>query len=310
MVPGSTEKWKITNSGDTKDKISAEVLTAMYDASLDQFKKQNWTVPDLYPAFPMGRSWSGIDNFDDQRALIKLQPENQRAYYYKQYDQLISPVRRMGLFKENSMAMNSAPGPVAKVQIRGMATLNGEVKKVVAGYSPPVIAEGGKAGQNAALPDKQVPGTLIRKNFNETAFFFPDLKTDAEGNVEVSFTMPEALTQWKWMIFAHTKDLSFGYSEKQVITQKELMLQPNMPRFFREGDSMQLPVKISNLSPASMSGIVQLDWLGATDNSNQNAALRNKTTSQPFNIEAGQSTVVYFSSVVPANFQQPVVYRL
>ena len=157
MLPGSTEKWKIKISGDKKDKISAEVLTAMYDVSLDQFKKQNWTVPDLYPAFRMGRSWSGIDNFDDQRAAIKLRQENPRAYYYKQYDRLISPVPSMGLFKENSMAMSSAPGPLAKVQIRGMATLNAEVKEVVAGYSPSVIAEDGQAGRDAALPDKQGP---------------------------------------------------------------------------------------------------------------------------------------------------------
>ncbi len=122
----------------------------------------------------------------------------------------------------------------------------------------------------------------IRKNFNETAFFFPDLKTDAGGNVEISFTMPEALTQWKWMIFAHTKDLAFGYSEKSVITQKELMLQPNMPRFFREGDTMQLPVKISNLSAATMTGTVQLDWLDATNNSNQNIVFQNKKRESVF----------------------------
>ena len=63
----------------------------------------------------------------------------------------------------------------------------------------------------------------IRKNFNETAFFFPDLNTDADGNVSFSFTIPEALTQWKLMTFAHTKNLESGYSEKTLVTQKPLM---------------------------------------------------------------------------------------
>ena len=103
----------------------------------------------------------------------------------------------------------------------------------------------------------------IRKNFNETAFFQPDLKTDAQGNVEISFTMPDALTKWKWMVLANTKDLSFGYSEKFVLTQKELMIQTNMPRFFREGDTMLLPVKLANLSSQNLSGTVQLEWLDA-----------------------------------------------
>src|SRR5205814_1217421 len=82
----------------------------------------------------------------------------------------------------------------------------------------------------AGKADQQQSSVQIRKNFNETAFFFPDLKTDDSGAIEFSFTMPEAVTQWKWMSLAHTKDLSFGYDEKTIVTQKELMVQPNAPR--------------------------------------------------------------------------------
>ena len=79
----------------------------------------------------------------------------------------------------------------------------------------------------------------IRKNFNETAFFFPDLRTNENGDIEFSFTMPEALTRWKFQALAHTKDLAFGYSSKEIVTQKQLMVQPNAPRFLREGDKME-----------------------------------------------------------------------
>ena len=67
-----------------------------------------------------------------------------------------------------------------------------------------------------------------RKNFNETAVFKPDLNTDAQGNVEINFTMPDAMTKWKWMVLANTKDLSFGYAEKFVVSQKKLMVQTNV----------------------------------------------------------------------------------
>ena len=150
----------------------------------------------------------------------------------------------------------------------------------------------------------------IRKNFNETAFFQPDLKTDAEGNVVISFTMPDALTRWKWMVLANTRDLSFGYSEKTIITQKELMLQTNMPRFFREGDTMLLPVKIANLSARTMTGTVQLQWMDVNANLSLDQQMGNLKTLQPFTVNASQSTVVFFPVVIPAHFTQPVLYRI
>ena len=114
--------------------------------------------------------------------------------------------------------------------------------------------------------NEQVTPVQIRKNFNETAFFFPDLKTDTAGNIEFSFTMPEALTQWKWMLLAHTKDLSFGLSEKSIITQKELMVQPNPPRFMREGDRMDFSGKIVNLSAKELTGQVELQLIDPSTN--------------------------------------------
>src|SRR6185295_18708191 len=115
----------------------------------------------------------------------------------------------------------------------------------------------------------------IRKNFNETAFFQPDLKADAQGNVEISFTMPDALTRWKWMVLANTKELAFGYTEKSIVTQKELMVQTNMPRFFRQGDTMLLPVKLVNLSAREMTGTIQLQWLNPETNQNADSAVGN-----------------------------------
>ena len=97
-----------------------------------------------------------------------------------------------------------------------------------------------------------------RKNLNETAFFFPHLLSDAEGKVKIEFTMPEALTQWKFLGFAHDRDLRSGYLEDKVVTAKDLMVQPNPPRFLREGDVLEFTVKVSNQSATRQTGKVRL----------------------------------------------------
>ena len=107
----------------------------------------------------------------------------------------------------------------------------------------------------------------IRKNFNETAFFFPDLRTDENGDIEFSFTIPEALTKWKFQALAHTKDLAFGYSSKEIVTQKQLMVQPNAPRFLREGDKMEFSAKIVNLTDKELTGQAELQLFDASNQS-------------------------------------------
>ncbi|MDP4211456.1 MAG: alpha-2-macroglobulin family protein [Bacteroidota bacterium] len=303
LLPGSVEKWKIKISGDKKNRVAAEVMTAMYDASLDQFKKQAWEIPDLYPVFSAENAWTGVSDFDDQVSLQKPLPDKWTEHFYERYDELVIYRAENRQYKRDLMAFDVALQSPERIRMSfSMKTSKAEEEKFTSA----------KIEKDDGIKTLRIdPSAIqIRKNFNETAFFFPDLKTDEAGDVEIYFTMPEALTQWKWMIFAHTKDLAFGYSEKKVITQKELMLQPNMPRFFREGDSMRLPVKISNVSAEAMTGTVNLDWLDAGNSSNQNALFQNKTISQSFHVPAGQSTVLYFSTVIPDHFRQPVVYRI
>ena len=144
-------------------------------------------------------------------------------------------------------------------------------------------------GSNEAATDETAPASSIRKNFNETAFFFPDLKTDADGSVSFSFTMPEALTQWKLMALAHTKDLSIGYAQKMVITQKQLMVQPNAPRFLRNGDTISFSTKIVNLSPGTLNGQAQLQLFDAASNQPVDGLFNNTNNAQNFTVATGQS---------------------
>lgn len=144
------------------------------------------------------------------------------------------------------------------------------------------------------IEDEADKPVQIRKNFNETAFFFPDLQTDENGNVSFSATLPEALTQWKLMTLAHTKDLASGYSTKNIITQNQLMVQPNAPRFLREGDKMEFSAKIVNLGDSEVTGTAQLELLDAATNKPIDGSFKNMLPTQNFSIAAGQSFAVKF----------------
>ena len=95
------------------------------------------------------------------------------------------------------------------------------------------------------LEEKDIYEVKARKNFAETAFFYPHLTTNEAGEISIKFTIPEALTKWKFMGLAHTKDLKTGMIYEETVTQKELMVYPNAPRFFREGDKMSFSTKIT-----------------------------------------------------------------
>jgi uncharacterized protein YfaS (alpha-2-macroglobulin family) len=150
----------------------------------------------------------------------------------------------------------------------------------------------------------------VRKNLNETAFFFPDLKTDAEGNIEFSFTTPEALTRWKLQTLAHTKDLAFGMATKEMVTQKQLMVQPNMPRFVRQGDHMELVAKIVNLTDKEMTGQAQLLLQDAATNESVDGWFINTFPNQYFTVAAGSSELVKFPVQVPFQFNNAITWRI
>src|SRR5690606_37444146 len=107
-----------------------------------------------------------------------------------------------------------------------------------------------------------------RQNLKETAFFYPHLTTDKNGNLSFNFSSPEALTSWKFRMLSHTKDALSGYYESVVTTQKDLMIEPNMPRFVRETDTIVIKAKVSNLSNEIQNGMAMLQLTNINDNSN------------------------------------------
>ncbi len=143
------------------------------------------------------------------------------------------------------------------------------------------------AGEGGVKKSDDAP--MVRKNLNETAFFLPLLKTEADGTISLSFSAPEALTGWRVMAFAHDHKLNSGYIEAKVVTQKKLMVEPSMPRFLREGDEIELSVKVTNTSDAKQKGKVSLKF----------SEKLKELGEQKFALDAGKSVSVKWVVKVP-----------
>ncbi|PWJ59598.1 MG2 domain-containing protein [Dyadobacter jejuensis] len=304
-LPGSSEQWKVKITGHQKEQVAAEMLASMYDASLDQFYPHQWQKPDLWPTNTSLPSLISQQNFGMQRALTSHPDRDHYKPISKAYDHLIhfqtSPPRMykgmtMRSMDGNVMAM-SAPEAKMDLQIRGQAE---------ALAADPLTDSTG----NVSSKSPTIPLAKVRTNFNETAFFTPDLRTNENGEITFSFTLPDALTRWKFQALAHTKNLALGYISREIVTQKELMVQPNAPRFIRQGDKLYFPTKVVNVSDQKMDGTVRLTLRNAATDENLDVAFKNQHQEKPFSLAPGQSVGVTFSIEVPRDHTEPITYTI
>ena len=291
LLPGSKENWTATISGNQGEKVAAEALVSMYDASLDQFKKHSWSPLDIWPTLSNIAGWNGNGFSTVQFEILNKKELSLLSSIPKSYDRLLPDY------------LSHSPIPINGIQIRGLSAIS--EKKVGA---PQLFINDANTEKKQLLPIDQL--MEFRKNFNETAFFFANLLTDSSGNISFHFTLPQSLTQWKLMTLAHTKDLSSGYIEKNILAQKPLMVQANSPRFMRAGDRMEFSAKISNLSDHELTGTTQLSLLNTTTHQSVDGWFKNIFPTQYFTVAAGQSSAIKFPIEVPFNFNAALIYQI
>lgn len=316
-LPGSEEKWTLKISGYRNEKVVAEMLASMYDASLDQFRPHGWRVPPVWNSYSNQDAWKGYSNFAAVQSEEKYINDVTLPYFEKMYDRLTSVANRRNIrFQRSDMKQEEKYDlSLSEVVVTGarentkLQTRNSEGNMPPAPATPlefNMVTQKNSTVKNEFDPIQEFS---TRKNFNETSFFFPNLKTDADGNIEFSFTMPEALTRWKFQALAYTKEAAFGYSTKEIVTQKQLMVQPNAPRFLREGDRMELSTKIANLTAKELTGTVQLELLDAATMQPVDGWFQNMTANQYFTAEAGKSVSANFSIQIPYQYNSAILYR-
>lgn len=302
-LPGSEEKWKIKIMGDNAQKVSAEMLASMYDASLDQFQPHHWNPLDLWKNNLVNDNWNGNQNFNSVYSIQKSWEDRYVPINHKQYDQLIFN-RPDNIFFRNKNVYNariaSTPGQQPQIQYAQSKIAN-EISGKASGQNINNILPSENNFDSAQI--------RVRKNFNETAFFFPEIRTDQNGNIELNFTLPESVTSWKLFTLAHTKDLATGFSQRTLVTQKELMVQPNVPRFLRNGDHIIFSTKIVNLSDKIFTGETQLQLYNATTMQPIDSSFHNTKNIKQFSSSSGQSSLIEYNIDVPKDFIAPVTFR-
>jgi len=161
----------------------------------------------------------------------------------------------------------------------------------------------GAAGKESGRKNAPLEQIETRKNFNETAFFYPHLKTNDKGEVTIDFTIPEALTRWKMMGFAHTTELNTGTIDNTLITQKDVAIMVNAPRFLRENDTIEFAAKVNNLTKGAINGHALIQLFDAITNKPIENIMLKSDAKIPFTIDKGQSTGLRWKLVVPSGIQ-------
>ena len=281
LTPGQKEKWTLHITTPDGKPAKAQLMSVLYDKSLDQLAEHTWEMslgfsqwlPDCYwksnlKYYEMGLSGTYPTKYYDEKELDVDQFDGKYFSYYG-YMQAV----------ELSKLERSSGGTVESVRIQKDELVREEAKVMRirgskmarVGASAPsvnkvfdVVEEmpqfaGGSGSDAGQFLDK----VQIRENLNETAFFYPALESDNNGNVAIRFTLPESVTTWKFMGLAHDKEMRNGCLVDEAVAQKTVMVQPNMPRFLREGDKSCIVVKLFNTSDKKVSGNARMQILDA-----------------------------------------------
>lgn len=312
LLPGQQETWKMTISGPKKEKVAAELCATLYDASLDQFLPNYWNrigYPARIARLSANFRWS-FGNAENGM-YDAIYQDNYRYIGSRQYKSLNwfdMPMGYRGRF--------GAPGMLYESNVVEMRSGGNPMKKAMPAMAPASALEADNMAMEAeSSPEEHetspaAAAPAYRSNLKETVFFFPEIRTDADGNVVLSFTMNEALTRWKLLLYAHTKDLQELTAQKEIITQKDLMLLANAPRFLRAGDRFQFAAKMTNLSQQTVSGNARIELLDAVTLKplNQSFGLP-ANTSISFKADAGQSSPLHWDLQIPDDFTGAVTWR-
>lgn len=282
LCPGQDEEWRLTIKTPQGTPAMAEMLATMYDASLDKIYPNPKKLLVNYPVFLSGNSWR--DSYIGRWYNSCIFPLKSLKVPMLAYDYFYSPtsvseavVTGYGTMKQAALA-----GSVAGVQSRAMANAKERVyaEDAVLATEQMEYAEAGDADGGNAVE--------LRTDFSETAFFYPQLRTNEQGEISFSFTLPQSLTRWNFRGYAHTKGMLTGMLDASAVTSKEFMLSPNMPRFVRVGDKTSIAATITNLTGNPLKGTAKFILFDPTTEKVVS------TQKQPFAVEAGKSVPVAF----------------
>ena len=306
LEPGKLERWKIRLRNPDQSPANAELLANLYDASLDAILPHSWQTSfhgtRAQTQFVQPYFSGPIQGNTVATKWYEIPPSG-----WREYDQL-NWFGYSGWSRRYFLDAVSMDAVMIQTAVAGEAKPKGSISSEVTlgdKAEAPVPAIPNQTGSTGSVEQP------IRGNLQETAFFFPELKADANGDVLLEFDSPEALTRWKLMLLGHDQELRTAYREESVVTKKNIMVMPNLPRFFRAGDRVDLPVKVDNLFPgeSSVSIRVELSLLDAATLQPVDDAFQNSRGVQVITAKSGSSVLGVFTLQIPERME-PVVVRI
>ena len=284
LTPGQKEEWTLKITTPDGKPAKAQLMSVLYDKSLDQIAPHSWKMSLGFSQWLPSCYWTsnlwyytmdllGVypTKYFDQKQL-DVDKFDGKFFSYYAYMQAV----------ELSKLERSSGGTVESVRIQKDEVVREEAKGIwirsskmtrVGAAAPSankvfdVVEEMPQfAGGSGSNVEQYLDKVQVRENLNETAFFYPALESDNNGNVAIRFTLPESVTTWKFMGLAHDKEMRNGLLVHEAVAQKTVMVQPNMPRFLREGDKSTIVVKLFNTSDKKVSGNTRMQILDPETN--------------------------------------------
>ncbi len=291
LRPGSKEKWAISVADINGKPVISELLVGMYDASLDQFSSNYWDAQFYYPPY-FDSYWNHQQANILQINVARWQNEN----YYS-----LGNYENMG-DAESGETRYTAPKFFEKESFAPSHSVAEDVK-----------SDSTKQTKNDTLKQLEEPSDSKqgspRTNFDETAFFYPSIYADTSGQYRFEYILPDALTKWRFMAVAHTTDLQSGSFEKTFVAKKEVMIQPNTPRFFREGDLFVFSSKVVNTTDKNQEMVVRLKFINPITEQDVTSLFGN-IVEQKITLLASSSQEVSWNLKIPQGQLSIVAYLI
>ncbi|MEJ2194913.1 MAG: alpha-2-macroglobulin family protein [Ignavibacteriaceae bacterium] len=314
ILPGTEEEWKLKITGPYGDAIAAELLASMYDASLDAFAANYWGF-NINPYYNSRLNWMTDNSFQAQNSNLYEEGWNiyvSRQHFYYPYINTFG-FHFYGYGYTNGVYFKAGRMD-AVMEDAEFSPQSGVVEEKEGNETASTLGIDEDRKKQKIEMDKISENSFedvpVRKNLNETAFFYPELRTNEQGEIVISFTAPEALTRWKFMGFAHTMDLKSGIIYNETVTQKDLMIVPNPPRFLREGDEIYFTAKVSNLSDHSLSGEATLQIFDAFTMKPIDNLFENNENIKSFEVDKELSKGLSWRLKVPLGKVDAITYRV
>jgi len=296
LTPGQQEEWRLKVVNPDGTPADASLLAVLYDKSLDQIKTHYWSFsPTNYLPQP-STSWQfrATGSLSWAASQAYKTPLSVKDLDFSRFDESILPSAYIAFgrtYVGSGRLMRSkavADGAMVMEEAPAMAMASNDAVELSAVVEKKAVSVDEVAEQETA-DEQQEENVQVRENLDETAFCYPTLTTDEKGQVVMKFTLPESLTTWRFMGVANTQQMLYGRIEGEAVAQKDVMVQPNVPRFVRMGDEAQISTRIFNTSEKPVSGNAKLQLIDPESN----AVVFEQQ--QPFSIEAGKTGSATFN---------------